>query len=493
MRRLSPPQQETLRKRVMAAVSDGMTTAEAVRVFGVSRGSIRNWKVRYDTGGAAGLSSGVPGRRLGEQTKLSASEAEALVGSIIDYEPEALDLGGKLWTRRKVRVLAERLFGVSFTEQGMGKLLRRMGFSFQRPDRRAIEAAPEAMREWVEVTYPALRDRARVEGAAILFGDQVGVRSDHLAGRTWGLKGQTPVVARTGNRFGLNAMSTISTRGQLHFTVFRESFNAEVFIAFLDKLLGQFDQKIHLVVDGHSAHRAKIVRQWVERRSKRIELHCLPSYAPHLNPDELVNADLKRYLADQVIIDRDQMERSVRSFFHRVQKLPARVLGYFQAPHTKYARLAAQSVVASEASVTLTRLSFMSTPVGFTCSCCGEHHATLPMGYSTTAPAIWEPSFADAPDCLLSADQCVIKAQHFFVKGLIEIPVLSNDDVFSWGVWVSLSRENFARMVDLWETPGRESTEPYFGWLTTELPVYRPSTINLKTNVHTRPEAPRYV
>ena len=294
MRRLSPRQQETLRKRVMAAVRDGMSIAEAVRVFGVSRGSVRNWKARFDTGGAVGLDSGTPGRRTGEQTKLSASEAEALVGSIVDYEPDALDLGGKLWTRRRVCVLAERLFGVSFTEQGMGKLLRRMGFSFQRPDKRAIEADPEAMREWVEETYPALRERARSEGAVILFGDQVGVRSDQLAGRTWGRKGQTPTVARTGNRFALSAMSTISTRGELHFTVLRDKFNAEVFIAFLDRLLGQFEEEIHLVVDGHFAHRAKKVREWLADRNDRIELHFLPAYAPHLNPDELVNADLKR-------------------------------------------------------------------------------------------------------------------------------------------------------------------------------------------------------
>lgn len=129
----------------------------------------------------------------------------------------------------------------------------------------------------------------------------------------------------------------------------------------------------------------------------------------------------------------------------------------------------------------------MTSDLGFTCSCCGEHHAELPMNYSTTAPYVWDPSFADAPDCLLSSDQCVINAQHYFVKGLIEIPVIGSSDVFSWGVWVSLSRENFARAADLWDTPGRESEKPYFGWLTTELPIYSPSTINLKTHLHTRP------
>jgi len=109
----------------------------------------------------------------------------------------------------------------------------------------------------VEVTYPTLREQARSEGAVVLFRDQVGVRSGQLSGRIWGTKGQAPTVVRTWNRFGLSAMSTISTRGALHFTVLRDKFNAEVFIVFLDRLLGQFEEKLHLVVDGHSANCAK--------------------------------------------------------------------------------------------------------------------------------------------------------------------------------------------------------------------------------------------
>ncbi|RPK42895.1 hypothetical protein EES37_17995 [Streptomyces sp. ADI91-18] len=109
------------------------------------------------------------------------------------------------------------------------------------------------------------------------------------------------------------------------------------------------------------------------------------------------------------------------------------------------------------------------------------------MNYTAEAPFVWDPAFADAGDCLLSSNQCVIQAEHYFVKGLIEIPVIGSDEVFSGGALVSLSRENFFRSADLWDTPGRESEEPYFGWLTTDLFVYSPTTLNLKTNVHTRP------
>lgn len=133
----------------------------------------------------------------------------------------------------------------------------------------------------------------------------------------------------------------------------------------------------------------------------------------------------------------------------------------------------------------------MTSDPGFTCSRCGALHSGPPMHYTAEAPALWDPSFADADDCLLSSDQCVIHARHYFVKGLIEIPVIGSDEVFSWGVWVSLSRESFSRAADLWDTPGRESEQPYFGWLTTDLPVYSPATLNLKTNVHARPVGQR--
>ncbi|MER5218655.1 IS630 family transposase [Streptomyces sp. NPDC002838] len=149
------------------------------------------------------------------------------------------------------------------TDQGVGRYLRRWGLTFQRPDKRAVEQDAEAVRLWREETWPAIRARAKAEGGEVLFADQVGIRSDQVAGRTWGAKGCTPVVRRTGNRFSVNAMSAISTKGRMHFMVFTETFDADVMCRFLNRLAGHFDRKVHLVVDAHSAHRSRKVRAWL--------------------------------------------------------------------------------------------------------------------------------------------------------------------------------------------------------------------------------------
>lgn len=101
------------------------------------------------------------------------------------------------------------------------------------------------------------------------------------------------------------------------------------------------------------------------------------------------------------------------------------------------------------------------------------------------APVQWRPELEDDEASELAEDQCIIEGEHFFVRALIRLPVLDADQDFEWGVWVSLSEENFGRMTELWSTEGREAERPYFGWLSSELPAYEEATLLLKTEVHT--------
>jgi hypothetical protein len=129
----------------------------------------------------------------------------------------------------------------------------------------------------------------------------------------------------------------------------------------------------------------------------------------------------------------------------------------------------------------------MPDPAGYVCRSCGEWHDELPFAYHAPAPATWSPELADDEDSELGEEQCVVRRAHFFVRALIRLPVLDAEQDFEWGVWVSLSDENFLRMSDLWEQEGREAEPPMFGWLSTELPIYTTSTLNLKAMVHMEP------
>lgn len=124
---------------------------------------------------------------------------------------------------------------------------------------------------------------------------------------------------------------------------------------------------------------------------------------------------------------------------------------------------------------------------GFRCRRCGRWHDELPLAWHAEAPAYWRRRYALRPDSELAEDQCIIHGEHFFIRALVQLPVVDGDGPFEWGVWVSLSRESFDRASELWHVEGRESEPPSFGWLSTELTAYEPTTLNLPTLVHTRP------
>ncbi|MCG3132016.1 MAG: IS630 family transposase ISPa47 [Phycisphaerae bacterium] len=166
----------------------------------------------------------------------------------------------------------------------------------------------------------------------------MGLRSDHQAGRSYGKRGQTPVVPGTGQRFRCNRISTITNRGTLRFMVFTESFRNPVMIRFLRRLLKTCERKLFLIVDRHSVHESAPVKPWVERHRDRIEMFYLPTHSPELNPDERLNHDVKSNpLGRQRPATKDEMICGVRSYLQKRQKQPHKVRNYFKDKHVAYA------------------------------------------------------------------------------------------------------------------------------------------------------------
>jgi len=164
----------------------------------------------------------------------------------------------------------------------------------------------------------------------------MGVRSNYQAGRSYGRARQTPVVQGTGKRFGCNMISTITNCGKLRFMVFTQRFDATVMLDFLQRLVRSCDQKVFLIVDGHPVHRSRAVRQWIERHAERIRLFFLPSYSPELNPDELLNHDVKaNAVGRQRAKNKTEMIANIRSYLRSTQRQPHVVQNYFLEKHVE--------------------------------------------------------------------------------------------------------------------------------------------------------------
>lgn len=336
-RRLPPAAQEDLRRRVVQAVTEqGLSKSVAARTFGVSRTSVHHWVNKFKSRGARGLTSKARGRP--PRSRLPGHQAATIVRLISDRCPDQLKLPFALWTREAVGQLIHERYGIELSVWTVGRYLRRWGFTPQKPLRRAYERDPAMVKKWLEEEYPAIRRQAKREKAAIHWGDEMGLRSDHQTGTSYGRKGQTPVIPGTGQRFRCNMISTITNQGSLTFMVFKRRFTADVMIQFLRRLVRQSKRKVYLIVDGHPVHRSGKVKRWVEKHKQQLRLIQLPGYSPDLNPDELLNQDVKsNALGRRRPSNQGEMIGDVRSYLRSTQRQPAIVRKFFEHETVQYA------------------------------------------------------------------------------------------------------------------------------------------------------------
>jgi len=336
-RRLSPEAQEDLRRRVVhAIVEQGMSQVEAVRTFQVGRTSVHNWLKAHRQGGMSALRARKRGPK--RSSRLKGHQAATVVRMIEDRHPEQLHLPFALWTREAVGQLIRERCGIDLSVWTVGRYLKHWGFTPQKPLRRAYERDPVAVKHWMETEYPAIAKRAKAEKGLVYWGDEMGMRSDHQVGRSYGRKGRTPVIPGTGQRFGCNMILALTNRGQLAWMVFRERFTTAVFLEFLRRLVKHSGRKVFLVVDGHPVHRSRAVKTWLAERPGQIELFYLPGYSPELNPDELLNNDVKsNAVGRRRPASQGEMMGTVRSYLRSTQRQPHIVRSYFNHEDVRYA------------------------------------------------------------------------------------------------------------------------------------------------------------
>lgn len=154
-RKGSPEELERRRHRAMELLDDGHDAGEVARRVGVDRRSVRRWKAAHRDGGDQALTARPVSGRPPKLTVTQREELQALLLS----GAEAAGFDTDLWTCPRVRDLIRSRFGIRYHVDHMGRLLRSLGWSPQRPQPRAVERDEDKIQGWIKVTWPRIKKK----------------------------------------------------------------------------------------------------------------------------------------------------------------------------------------------------------------------------------------------------------------------------------------------------------------------------------------------
>jgi transposase len=335
-RKLDHATLEALRIRGVQSVQDGESPEVVARALRIASRTIYSWLAQYRSGGWGALKAKP---LAGRPPKLDDKKLKWIYNAVAQKNPLQFRFQFALWTREMVATLIQRKYGIRLAANSVGRLLAQLGITAQKPLHRAIERDEALVQKWLRAEYPKIKKMAKAQGADIYFGDAAHIRSDHHAGRTWGKKGETPIVMATGARHGMSLISAITSKGHMRFMV-KESggVNADVFIEFLKRLLTGAKRRIFLIVDRGPAHRAKKTKAFVETLGGRLKLFFLPPYSPDRNPDELVWKHLKADTVGRMVVtSKADFKSKVVTSMRSLQRNPRKICSFFQKPSLRYA------------------------------------------------------------------------------------------------------------------------------------------------------------
>jgi transposase len=326
---------EDMRIRAVKSVQNGKSPEDVAVIFDVHRTAVYKWLALYRDGGWSALKSKpTPGAK----PKIDGKKMEWVFDTVTQKNPQQMKFEFALWTREMIQKLIKDKFGIRLSLKAVGRLLGQLGLTCQKPLYKAIQKDQSLVKKWLKKIYPQIKTRAGKEKADIYFGDAAHIRSDHHAGKTWGVKGETPIVVTSGARFSFSLISAVSSRGLMRFMVTEGGVNSAVFIQFLKRLVTGAKRKIFLIVDNGPSHISKKTKAFVASISKKLELFYLPPYSPDLNPDELVWNHLKtNTVGRSTVTDKANFKKQVTRSMQSLQKNKNKVRSFFQKPSLKYA------------------------------------------------------------------------------------------------------------------------------------------------------------
>jgi transposase len=337
-RELSDEVLEFLRLCALHGIELGYSETALAELLGVCRETICRWWTTYVSGGLDALPQGRPGRPLDSGRLLSDEQATRIKTLIDENTPEKLGIASPLWTRRAVRDLIRKEFGIDLAERTVGEYLRRWNYTPKKPERHPRKQDPEEVKKWLEETYPAIEKRAVKEDAEIHWCDETGAVADHHPGTSYSPKGQPATMAVPRPHIRMNQISSITNEGTVRFMTYKGRMNTSLFLAFLNRLLRTVTKKVFLIADRLDAHDNDDVEAWVEAHKDRIAIFYLPKYSPELNPVEYMNNDMKENINKEGLPnDMETLRSRMQRFMRKLQYVSGHVISYFLHPSAQYA------------------------------------------------------------------------------------------------------------------------------------------------------------
>lgn len=338
-RKLRPAAQYEVRRQAISMHKQGIGPVEIGRRVEVHYNTVTKWIARYQLEGMKALSVRKRGPKIGSKLQLDVGQQKEIRKRIVDKTPDQLKLPFALWTREAVGQLITQLTGKQLDLRQVGRYLKRWGFTPQRPIKRAYQRCEKKVRKWLKEQYPAIQAKAEAQNAEIHWADETGLNSHDHRGRGYAPKGKTPVRLHNAQYEKVNLISSVTNQGKLRFLCYEGSFTYRTFHRFLKGLIQEAaGRKIIVIVDNLRVHHAKVIRRWLQRYSRHIEVEYLPSYSPDLNPDEYLNCDLKTELAKRPERrTRGKWKSTVENTVEMIAQSPDRVRKYFEAETIHYA------------------------------------------------------------------------------------------------------------------------------------------------------------
>jgi transposase len=274
----------------------GVRQAEVARQLGVSPQAVSVWHARWQHGGTDALRSRGP---TGPAPRLSDRRLQEVEQALLQGAG-ANGFMGELWTLDRIATVIQRLTGVRHHPAHLWALLHhRLGWTVQRPVRRAAERDQDAIDRWVKQTWPRVLQNAQRRKACLVFFDESALSLTPNVRRTWAPRGQPPVLVHPFNwkKASMAAALCYGVRGggaQLCFHVQAGNYDTDALIRVLGELrtfLG--GQKATLLWDGLPAHRSTAMQAWLRTQRHWLVTARLPAYAPDLDPVEALWSNLK--------------------------------------------------------------------------------------------------------------------------------------------------------------------------------------------------------